>query len=367
MTVFLILFILTLFVVELFSIKAALKGISYDYTFSKQLIEAEETTELISSVTNESRRFVPFVRMVESLPTGTRPINENVFIRKNSMGLDYLHYDSTLYLMSRSRLKRTLALTFKQRGRYVFGGANLRGGDFLGINEKRKDFKQLKELIVYPKLIRTPALEQIIGGFIGDVSVRRFIMEDPILTIGTRPYTGKEPLKQLSWKHTARTNQMMVKQYDYTTEMIVTVFLDISVAAGITTTFEQMEAAYGLARTVMTALNNKKIPFEFITNAKMNGRDEQISPMSSNLGPQHMRYILELLGRGSYETHQTYEQMLVNMAEGQHSQNRSTVIIMPAIALEKERMAQQLLNQTSGPLLFLHGETVVEEGEHGVH
>ena len=250
MLIFLIVFIIVIFLVQWYSKKAALKGIKYDYKFSKKLIETGESVELISIVTNESRRFVPFIRMVENFPKGIQALNKKVFIREDTMGLGYWSYNSSIYLMARSRLQRKLKLTFNKRGRYVFRGATLHGGDFLGLSEKREKFELSRELIVYPKLIDAPHLQEIMGGFLGDISVRRFIMEDPILTIGTREYTGREPLKQMSWKHTARTNQMMVKQFDYTTEMVVTVFLDISAVKGKTLTPGQFENCFSLARTI---------------------------------------------------------------------------------------------------------------------
>ena len=44
----------------------------------------------------------------------------------------------------------------------------------------------------------------VLSGFLGDVSVRRFIYEDPVLTTGFREYTGREPMKHISWTQSAR-------------------------------------------------------------------------------------------------------------------------------------------------------------------
>ena len=361
MTIFIIIFMIVIAIVQFWSTNNALKGIKYDYRFSKKLIEIGEMTELISTVTNESRRFVPFIRMVESLPKGVRTLNRKVYIREDLMGLGHLSYNSSVYLLARSKLQRKLKVTFDKRGRYVFRGAELRGGDFLGLTDKREKFMELRELIVYPKKIETPHLQEILGGFLGDISVRRFIMEDPILTIGTREYTGREPLKQMSWKHTARTNQMMVKKFDYTTEMVVTVFLDISVVKEKTLTSEQFENCFSLARTVCQFLDQKKIPFEYLSNAIIEGSDLDERRLIQSLGKAHLRAILEQLGRAGYGTRETYESVIGKLLLNQE-QNRSTIIITPQRDPVKHRLAAKLKEKTTGALIFIYGEDF-EEGD----
>jgi len=363
MTIFIIIFIIVIALVQFWSTNNALKGIKYDYRFSKKLIEIGETTEIISTITNESRRFVPFIRMVEALPKGVRTLNQKVFIREDTMGLGHLSHNSSVYLLARSKLQRKLKVTFDQRGRYVFRGAELRGGDFLGLTDKREKYLEFRELIVYPKKIEAPHLQEILGGFLGDISVRRFIMEDPILTIGTREYTGREPLKQMSWKHTARTNQMMVKQFDYTTEMVVTVLLDISTAVGKTLTPEQFENCFSLARTVCQFLDHQKIPFEYVSNAISEGLqiEEGRLILIQSLGKAHMRAILEQLGRAGYGTRVAYESAIENLDLNQE-QNRSTIIITPRRDPTKHRLAQKLKEKTTGALIFIYGEDFDQGG-----
>ena len=355
MAIVMIIFIIAILLMQLNSKKQALKGIKYDYNFSKKHIEQDEETELISIITNESRRFIPYIRMVESLPKGAKPMNQNILIREDTMGLGYLYYDSSIYLLARSQLKRKLKLTFGARGRYVFGGAVLRGGDFLGLTEEREKFQELREVIVYPKPINAPELQQIMGGFLGDMSVRRFMMEDPILTIGTREYTGKEPLKQMSWKHTARMNQMMVKQFDYTTEMVVTVFLDISAVLGKTLIPDQFENCFSVTRSVCQFLEQKKIPFEFTTNALIEGIEIGNTQLVKNLGKNHLRGILEKLGRAAYGTTKSYESVIEDLMTHQEK-NRSTIIITPVKDAKKQKLAAKITERTTGVLLFIYGE-----------
>jgi len=358
MTIFIIAFLSMLVVIQLLSIKYALKDVEYDYGFSKKLIETSESTELISTVTNKSRRFISYIRMVEALPVGIRPINNKVAVYEDTMGMGYLRYDSSIYLLSRSKLKRKLEITFDERGRYLFKGATLHGGDFLGFMQKREEFQEFRELVVYPKKIESAQLDNIIGGFLGDISVRRFIMEDPILTIGTRDYTGREPLKQISWKHTARTNKMMVKQFDYTTEMNITVLLDISAVSGKTITKDQFEACFCLARTVCEMFEQKKAPYQFISNAILEGVETVKNYQLSNTGGKHFSLILERLGRSAYGTSMTYE-LLIEEVMKEQKDNHSIIIITPIEDRKKKAIARTLEVKTRGVMQMIYGQDYV--------
>lgn len=52
---------------------------------------------------------------------------------------------------------------------------------------------------------------------LGDVRTQRFYNEDPSLLLGIRPYQAGDPFKYISWLTTARSQQLMVKQFGYTT------------------------------------------------------------------------------------------------------------------------------------------------------
>jgi len=353
MLIFIVILIIVIYFVQDWSKKNALKGITYEYRFSKKLVEPDEPLQLISTITNESRHFVPFIRMEESLPRGLEALSKKVYIREDMLG--QLKYNSSIYLMARSRLNRKLMIKFAKRGCYQFHGADFLGGDFLGLIEKRRHFQQFREVVVYPKATEAPKLNEVMGAFLGDISVRRFIMEDPILTVGARAYTGREPLNQLSWKHTARTNQMMVKQFDYTTEMLVTVLLDISPVVGETIHEFECENCFSLTRGVCQYLEKKNIEFEFISNSRLDGAALDLQRLSrTGMGKSHLHLILEKLGRATYATFETFDEMVETLASKQH-QNRSTIIVTPKRDVQKEQVAKKLAQDGTSQLIFIYG------------
>ena len=82
---------------------------------------------------------------------------------------------------------------------------------------------QTGEVVVIPPRCENSNVLRTLGGFLGDISVRRFILEDPLLTVGFREYTGREPMKSISWTQSARVGRPLVKQYDHTVDATVTV------------------------------------------------------------------------------------------------------------------------------------------------
>ncbi len=66
------------------------------------------------------------------------------------------------------------------------------------------------------------------GALLGDISVRRWIVDDPpLMTIGIREYTGNEPERYIHWPSSMKHNKLMVKNFDFTTDNSVLIALNM--------------------------------------------------------------------------------------------------------------------------------------------
>lgn len=202
------------------------------------------------------------------------------------------------WLGPRQRFSRSIYLKAVRRGRFLVGDVTVYGGDFLGISEEGQQFSRFLEVVAIPRQAAGREIEQIAGGFPGDISVNRFLYEDPVLTVGYRDYTGREPMKMLAWTQIARTGRLMVKQYDYTLETSVMVVLNVECRSQETETKPQIEAAYRLARSVCEQLEEQGIQYSFHTNAVTAGDFASWQSVGEGLGEHHLAHILEGLGRG---------------------------------------------------------------------
>ena len=353
MLTFFLVLIIVAYSLQRWSLNNALKGIGYKYKFTKQLVEPEEHLELISTITNYSSRFVPFIDLEEKFPPEANLLQEGVRLRTDLMR--NVSLASSVYLMPKSLLERRVLISFSQRGTYAFRGAKLSGGDFLGLSEKIESFLSFKEIVVYPKVANLNQVDQMLGGFLGDVSVRRFMMEDPILTVGSREYTGREPLKQISWKQSARRNQLMVNQYDYTSDPVVSVLLDINVSKNVESEIriQLIEQCFSLSRTVFQLLEQKGIAYDFISNASRANSHHSQNYLEKGLGKAHFRKTLEMLGRSSVISTESFFETM-NLLCQKNESNQSVIIITPLQDAENQRFAQRVIKRGS-TIKFIYG------------
>ncbi|MDR0838539.1 MAG: DUF58 domain-containing protein [Oscillospiraceae bacterium] len=353
MTIFIFLFLIMLYFVERWSLDHAFNGIEFTYRCSKLLVEPEEPFEIESVITNRQRRFVPFIKTEEFWPGEVTCLTEGVSLHTDFQG-NKTHL-SSVYLMPKSRLLRSVSATLPRRGRYIFKGARLKGGDFLGINAESVTVNVFDEIIVYPKAVRSPEVLSVIGGFMGDISVRRFIIEDPVLTVGMREYTGREPMKAISWPHSAKTGNLMVKQFDYTVEPSVSVLLDVENDGDSEENAALIEYAFSLTRTVCQSLEDKGMKYTFTTNATTADAFSRWSYLPEGNGARHFNTILEGIGRASYRYVESFAQ-LAGKLQSKRDSNRSAIIITLKLDGEKNEIIKRFEKYGGGKAFVISAQ-----------
>lgn len=279
-------------IAEILSLRHSLSGVEYDLAPSKTVVEPDEKFDLIAVITNRKRRFIPFLRLEEDVPLdlecASRIEIENLTERRGTL-------KSSAYIMPRQRLIRKTQVSLAKRGRFLFKGAFLAGGDFLGFSERGHKTELAREVIVLPRRADCSFSQNIIGGLMGDESVNRFMNEDPMLTIGFRDYTGREPMRRISWMRSAREGHLMVREPDHTIERTALVVVNTNTFAFGTHGEGLLEKCFSMARTVMEALEEMRIPYAFHSN---------LSPQQPNvgegLGTAHLNSALLALGGADY-------------------------------------------------------------------
>ena len=295
----LVVFLLAGYLLQQYFLHHSLDNISYQIRPDRKFVECDEEFKIITTIANNKRLPVFFLRLSEMIPEKMRLVrNEKGITRhkiSNAITSNTASLNQTLYILSYQKVTSSLAVSLSDRGRYILRGAELSAGDLLGINDSTLKIRTAAEIIVYPRKIHSQKLTQTFGGYIGDILVNRFIMPDPIETAGFREYTGREPMKDISWKQTVRYNRMMVKQYDYTANIRVSVILDIEGNSE-----EETERSYEITRSICEQLENRQIRYDFNTNAAFSGISNIWSSIPEGSGSQHLNTVLEGLGRGEY-------------------------------------------------------------------
>ncbi|MBR5521180.1 MAG: DUF58 domain-containing protein [Oscillospiraceae bacterium] len=242
---------------------------------------------------------------------------------------DYSEVFVTTWLKAGQTLKLKVPVSISARGRYFLPNPTIFFGDFLGLKEKRKDLSFFREVVVAPRSHNTDEAKQVLGKFMGEYSVHRFIYEDPVLTIGFREYTGREPMKMISWKQSARKQQLMVKEYDHTIEPVLSVMVNVETSGE--KKGETIEKVFSIARSVCSNLEAKGVSYGFYINAQMVGGSGDMFSVNDGIGAHHFGKIMERLGRSIYTPALTYDALLAN-ARKANGNERGLIVITPDVS-----------------------------------
>ena len=118
--------------------------------------------------------------------------------------------------------------------------------------------------------------------------------ENPSKLVGNQK--GSEPMKMISWTQSAKGAGLMVRQYDYTVEPMVTVLLYMDGRQDA----ERLEKCFCIARRVCAELEEQGVKYDFRTNAALAGSLKEYADIDEGLGQHHFYKVLEYLGRGTY-------------------------------------------------------------------
>ena len=318
------------------------------------IVEPDQEFHIVVSLKNLGRGIVPFLRVKEHIPMNMnlRMEGENV-VRDAQGGLSVLY---TTWLRPRQELRKYIPVSVSKRGRWFLREMVISGGDFLGIHERSRNFSCYAEVVAVPRPAPEQAIGDVLGGFLGDVSVSRFIFEDPVLTLGYREYTGREPMKMISWSQSARGTGLMVKKYDYTLEPAVSVLVNVESLDDDREA--RIERCFSLARTVCETLEERGIQYDFATNSVIAGAMSDQSVSGEGLGQRHFMGILESLGRATYTASVPADTLVEKSAASGYGSARGRILITPdETALSRHALAR-LREAAGGNLLVINASEV---------
>jgi uncharacterized protein (DUF58 family) len=299
---FVVFTVLAALLAERLSLRRALRDVRENHTPETAIVDPCEVFRIKITVRNQGTHILPFVRVCETLPPAFALCDASGQpVQRTRTGTQMQRASFTAWLRPGQEKEFFVPVTIAARGQYALRHLEVGGGDFLGLQEAQRSLDRYAEVVVAPREAPSRDLPEIVGGFLGDVSARRFLYEDPILTAGCRAYTGREPMKAIAWKQSAHTGDLLVYNYDHTMEPAVCVLLDVGPQGGPEQTQqpERLEACLSLARTVCRLLEERGAKYSFATNAVMAGFVPDCAEVREGLGARHFAAVLEALGRAT--------------------------------------------------------------------
>jgi uncharacterized protein (DUF58 family) len=289
--------------------------------------------KVVYELTIENRKFLPltWVSIDEKLYAGLE-FEINTKIQKLNEDI-YLH-NSMFSLLPYQKVVRRYDLKAVKRGYYQLKHMTMTSTNMLGTKEYSVDREESACISVYPNI------KDLRGALIpsnttqGDFSVKRWIIEDPMVITGVRAYSGNDSLKSINWKATAKNQQLLVNKYDYTADKKIMIILNLERQeyslnkADINT----IEEAIEVCASITSLVHETGIPVGFATNS------HTLGPLETNVlhpdtGDKHMTAILESLARVSYfKKYKSRE--LLKLLVSNFSWGTEIIVVTPEVSQE---------------------------------
>lgn len=238
------------------------KDLDVRFEFEERSVTEGETAHMKETLTNRKR-----------LPVFTLQVKFAVspffdFAEKENTVTTDRNYRNDIYVLNGfERVTRTLPFRCTRRGYYVVQSLELISSDLFHKQKLAMKVPQNEALYVYPAPVDRNRFDILFKQLLGIMITRRFSLEDPFEFRGIRPYEPGDPVRQINWKVSARQDELMVNQYQYTASQHVRILLNLE--SDSNWRYDKLtEEAIRLAAGYIYACLERQIPVSLRTNAR---------------------------------------------------------------------------------------------------
>lgn len=197
--------------------KLTLKHIDINRSFSVENCYVGDTLNLKVVLSHYGRLPINFISLDMAMPDGVHFGKPVMLPRIRAIA----------HLGAKRNWEQNYDVTFDKRGYYLFANVNYQITDYFGTFQHQGILLDKLEMHVYPPLRSLSDLIEDTRLFSGIQEQRRWMLEDPLLTVGSRDYSSTDPLKYVHWSATAKTGKLQTKKFAYTTESSVMMVLSV--------------------------------------------------------------------------------------------------------------------------------------------
>ena len=344
MLVFLIVILLLAALLEILSLRGGAERVDLDFTLNRTRSEPDEPIEVTTTAANGGRLPITYLTvslgfpLCAEMPAGVTAVRDPQRCTVTDL----------LRLWGRQRVSRTMTFRITQRGVYSIVGRELTRGDFLGLRAQSRRLDLRRGVLIYPRRLENAALTEALGNYCGELSARRWLLRDPVLTLGVREYTGSEPMHTISWNQTARRGELTVREFDYTRSMDCSVILCVDHIAVQDT--ELMDRCCGAARTVCETLIEHGAAAHLFTNAALIGYG--LAPYRTvTAAPGREEDLLDVLARATAMAVSPAAELVQRCLEA-HTETAAYVLIAPRGDEETREALEKLEARSAGAMLI---------------
>ena len=344
--------VLILAALEIASRREDLRHLYIHFSIDTNLAEPGETVTLRYTVRNTGIFPILYAGLSLRLDNAFRPEEDEEFMRRHVV-TDFVgtKVSHNFFLAPKRQFSGKLRFSVRQRGLYDLGKYYLEFGDFLGLKPQLRSGNMDLRIICTAARCETPAIRAL-GGELGNISVRRFLYDDPTMVLGYREYSGREPLKQISWKQSAKAGRLIVRQNDFTTDRTAVVLVNID-----PTNRRLAEQCLSMTSSVCQQLEKEKIPYAMMSNGDLRS-------LTEGLGTSHLFFIQRRIGLSNHTGYVGFSSA-VGECIRQKKPGRTHIVITPALDEDTQAAIRLLARYTDREPVVLCAEEETGSKENG--
>ena len=312
--------LLLLGVAQILSRRPDMRRLNIVFDADTKLLEPGELATLRYTVSNSGPLPVLCASLALLLDEGVTVADDERLKGRVSRNFAGTRIDHRFYLLPGRKFSGVLHFTVSRRGLYELGRYYLETGDLLGLKPlMRSDSLGIK--LICTAAQHSAEVNDVLGGELGEISVRRFIMDDPCILMGYREYSGREPMKQISWKQSAKVGRFMVRQNDFTSDHIAVVIVNMDQSRPA-----MMEGSLSTLRSVCEKLEEARIPYELMSNG-------DLFSLPEGLGRAHLFFVLRRIGLSRLTGYTSFRSLIERCVRLRRS-DRSYIVVTPVLSEE---------------------------------
>ena len=264
----------------------------------KEAIVEGEEFKITTIIENNKLLPISYLRIEEEIPIELPRVSERSIPYTSNMRLYYTSKYSVLWF---ERIKKTYINKSIKGGTYIIKNIHISIGDVFGFSSNSTDQEDPIEILVYPRTVDFKQFNFESTNVQGDNIVKRWIFKDPLYIRGIREYNVEDRMKDIHWKSSLKMSELMIKDYDYTSEREIIFIIDVQCGVPYWSYMveENIDNAIKIAASLSQRAIKEGVATGMWTNAQVigfnNDFDEQVHPSLNSF-----ESIMELSARMYY-------------------------------------------------------------------
>ena len=210
--------------------KVSLENVEYIRVIPQKRVFIGETVPFFIELHNKKPIPLPRIDTVDDIPSALNLNGPD--IRPSSS----LHAVSMMHSASVSAYQKTVweySVQAKRRGFHRLGSVKISGGDIFGLFDSKKTISTRDYILVYPQILKLPALGMPETRPLGEKITNLNIYQDIFWNRGIRTYERGDPLNTVDWKNTAKKSELMVKTFESTSKSDVILAVSVETSSKV--------------------------------------------------------------------------------------------------------------------------------------